>query len=321
MQQPISSAFELYLERSDLRPNSIRAKHQALTYFVEFFGDMSVGRVTPALAEDYRAMLAKRMLETSANTYLDNFQPFWRWLFRHGRIQVNPFEGLARFKTDRKPPEYFEAIDLERMAKGFDVLWRVRLALGMLGCRRGEMLNLHLKEIHMDSRDPHIQIEGKKAGPTSWAWKTKTRLVRYVALPETIPVGEAVLYVHRDIVELSEELPASQPYLCLEPHYFRLMLKRVKNETASLNNYNDVTGNFNRLFIQRQVWSGVDHPKRYHELRAAFLTWACGEYGIKRAADAAGIASLHTAARYDRTPIMSIVSEINEKMPKKPYLA
>jgi integrase len=321
MQQPITDAFEVYLDRSDLRPNSVRAKRQALRFFVKWFGDLPIGHVSCAIAEDFRAMLAKGRTQASANTYLDVFAPFWRWLFRHGRIQQNPFEGLARYKTDRKPPQQFELMDLERMVRGFEVLWRVRLALGMLGCRRGEMLNLHLKEIHMDTRDPHIQIEPKQDGPTSWQWKTKTRNVRYVALPEIIPVGQAVLQVHRDIVELMEQLPARQPYICLESRYFEHMLKSVQDKTVTLNHYNDPTGNFQRLFYTRQTWAGVQEPKRFHELRAGFLTWMNDRYGLKRAADAAGIVSLQTAARYDRTKIMSIVSDINQKMTEKSYMS
>ena len=95
---------------------------------------------------------------SAANTYINVFRPFFVWCQGHGYMRQNPFYGIGPYKTERKPPVSFEGLDLERMARAFDCLWRIRLALGLCGCRRGEMLSVLVKEINMDSDDPHIQL-------------------------------------------------------------------------------------------------------------------------------------------------------------------
>ena len=315
MKQSITSAFELYLSRADLRPNSVRLKKKALEMFVRWFGDLSVEAVTPAIAEDYKAMLAgDGRSRQAANVYLANFRPFWRRLRDHGRIDVDPFAHVSMYKVDRHPPKAFEAIDLERMAGHFDLLWRVRFCLGLLGCRRGEMLNVIVREFHLESHDSHIEIQSKARTDKTWRWGVKTYDVRYVGLPEVMTIGDKSIFLHSDIVRLMEALPADQPYLCLEPRYYQRMIKRHREDRLTDQDYNDPAINFNRLFRSKQKLAGILDTKRYHELRAGYVTAIAARHGIKAAADAAGIKSLQTAARYDRKTVMAIVSESNDLM-------
>src|SRR5512133_114178 len=170
MQQSILSCFELYLARADLRPASVRFKRQALRYFVEWFGDLPVGRITPAIAEDYRTMLAKGRSKRTANGYLANFRPFFGWLTKHGRIQADPFDGVQAFKLTEQDRQTFTPQELGRLLKVSDDLWRCRICLGLLGCRRGETLNVTVKEVFLDEPDPYILLSPKKAGADTWGW-------------------------------------------------------------------------------------------------------------------------------------------------------
>ena len=117
------------------------------------------------------------------------------------------------------------------------------------------------------------------------------------------------LELHRDIVRLVEDLPAAQLYAFLEPRYFAKMIKHQKDGTITQQHLNDPCGNFQRMFSSRQRRAGIQNEKRYHELRAMFLTGVCDSHGIKMAADAAGISSLQTAARYDRKSTMTVVAQ------------
>ncbi|MHC4346340.1 MAG: hypothetical protein ACYSUP_16825, partial [Planctomycetota bacterium] len=136
----LASCFELYLERSDLRPNSIRFKRLALKHFLKWFGDMPVGEVTLEMAEDYKVMLAKNgRKKRTANGLLANWIPFWKWLRRHNAITSNPFQSIRPYRTTAYRHTPFSVRELSWMARVACRLWRVRICLGLLGMRRGEV--------------------------------------------------------------------------------------------------------------------------------------------------------------------------------------
>lgn len=312
--QSVKEAFEVYLERSDVRPNSVRAKRRALMLFVEAFGDPPVTAVTPAMAEDFKVILAKGgRSKSGANTYLNVFKPMFRRLRDHGVIESNPFSYVRPYKVDRKEPIPFTLADLELMAERFPLLWRIRLALGLNSCRRGETANVLVREIHL-GRDAHIALSYKEASGQTWPWGVKSYEVRYIGLPEVMAVGGATLHVHRDIVSRMESLPADQPYLCVEEKYYRRMMQRQAAGELTDNDRNDPVGNFNRRFKDQQKLAGVSEPKRYQELRAAFGTAYLSKYDLKSAADAMGHKATSSTVRYDRRGRMSVVNQASELM-------
>jgi len=313
MQQSIASLFELYLARSDLRPASVRFKRQALRYFVEWFEDLPAGRVTPAIAEDYRTLLATAgRSKRTANGYLANFKPFWSWLRRHGRIEANPFEGLDPFKLTEQPKETFAAPELSRLLTASDDLWRIRICLGLLGCRRGEMLAIVVSDVHLDDPNPHILLTPKKPGAATYGWELKNHAVRYVALPQVMQFDGLCIELHGLIRQRIAELPADQPYVCLEAKYAGRC--RGQPDVA------DPTGNFQRMFRAVQRRAQIEPQRRYHELRAAFATAMIDHQGLSRAADALGHASTQTTRKYDRKSKMSLVAEIG-LMARKCYVS
>jgi integrase len=313
MQQSIASCFQLYLARADLRPSSIRFKEQALKYFVAWFGDPPVDQVTPAMAEDYRSLLATEGRSKScANGYLANFRPFFSWLRRHGRIAVNPFDGVRAYKLAERQKETFTPRELVRLLMVSGDLWRMRICLGLLGCRRGEMLAVVASDVHLDAPKPHILLSEKKPSGRTYAWVIKNHAIRCIALPEVMRFDGFTVELHRLIRERLASLSAEQPYLCLEDKYAR---KCAGREVVY-----DPTGNFQRMFRALQQRAGIAPLKRFHELRAAFGTAMIDAQGIGRAATALGHASIQTTRVYDRKSEMSLVAEIS-KMAEKCYMS
>ncbi|MHC4356510.1 MAG: tyrosine-type recombinase/integrase [Planctomycetota bacterium] len=311
MDQSVASAYELYLARSDLRPASVRIKQRALGYFVEWFGDLPVGRVNAAVAEDYRTMLAKGRSKVSANGYLANFKPFWVWLWRHNRIETNPFDAVRLYRITEARRETFTSSELTRLLKSANRLWRVRICLGLMGCRRGETLNLTVRDVHLDGDEPHIVLSPKPRTSHTWPWEIKDHAVRYVGLPEIMRFDGAVVELHRDIVALLEELPAKQPYVCLESRYYLRLIALQEANALPDERIADPTGNFQRMFRRLQRQAMVEPTKRYHELRAAFATAMIEQHGLSRAADALGHSSTQITRKYDRKSPMSLVADVN----------
>jgi len=313
MQQSLTSAFELYLARSDLRPASVRFKKQALAYFVKWFGDLPVEKVTTAIAEDYRTMLATEGRSKScANGYLANFRPFFSWLWRHGRINDNPFDSVPAFKLTEHPKETFTPYELGRLLKVADDFWRIRICLGLLGCRRGEMLAIVVSDVHLDDPHPHVLLSEKKATATTYGWGIKDHAIRYIALPPVMQFEGVSVELHRLIRERIASLPANQPYLCLEDKYAK--------RCAGKDDIADPTRNMQRAFRRLQRRAQVEPMKRFHELRAAFATAMIDFQGLSRAADALGHASTQTTRRYDRKSRMSLIADMS-LMAQKCYVS
>lgn len=312
----ISELFELYLSRQDLRPSSVRFKRRALKYFLEYFGDMLAGGVTGAIAEDYRTMLAVGRSKAAANGYLSNFKPFWEWLYRHNYISENPFYGLRLFRITRIKRITFTAHELSRMLKIANQIWRVRMCFGLLGMRRGEVLNVCDCDIKLSSDHPHIVLCPKKATKDTWPFDLKDFAIRYVALPEKMYFDDIVVRLHDDIIELMRQ---PWPYLCVEEKYYKKLIQWQRdNKPGFEEDCLDPTGNFQRMFRALQKRAGVSPTKRFHELRAAFATKMIDGYGLDRAAAALGHSNVQTTRMYNRKTEMSLVADMG-KIAEKCY--
>lgn len=311
MEQTLSRWFELYISRSDLRPASVRFKRRAHEYFRTWFGDPIPSEVTLATAEDYRVMLAKGRSKSSANGYLRVYKPFWVWLFRHGQIQQNPFEGLRLYRTTESRQKTFTANELGRMVKLASRLWRVRICLGLLGLRRGECMNLVVRDLNWSARESYILLSPKSKTSNTWPWQPKNHQIRMVALPEIMCFDGVVVELHKDIMRLIEDLKDS-PYICLEEKYHTKLIHWQREGKLEDTHTGDPTGNFQRAFRLLQRNANVSPLKRYHELRAAFATKMISLNGLERAADALGHSSVEITRRYDRRTMKSLVRDIGK---------
>jgi integrase len=131
-----------------------------------------------------------------------------------------------------------------------------------------------------------------------------------IALPERMCFEGTTVALHTDIVRLQEDIPDTQPYLLLEPDYYRKIIGWQKEGTLRDEQTYDPTGNFQRAFRKVQRDAGVSPPKRFHELRAAFATKMIENGGLEQAAKALGHSSVEITRKYDRRSQEALVAEI-----------
>ncbi len=311
----LSDKHELYLSRMDLRPSSKRFKNRALKHFIHYFGDMDADKVTTEHAEEFRRLLAIGRSKRAANGYIANFKPFWVWLHLHGHILKNPFLGLRLYRITKPERTTFSADELSKMLKFASQLWRVRICFGLLGMRRGEMLNVTECDIKMETNQPHIILQKKKATDRTWPFDLKDHANRYVALPEKMVFADIIVYLHKDVKALMNKMC---PYICLEEKYWLKLLKWQKkgkpegSKTPFEEDILDPTGNFQRMFRNLQKKAGIKQTKTYHELRATFATKMIENCGLKRTSVAMGHSSPKTTMGYDRSSEMSLVESISK---------
>lgn len=323
MEQGILPAFELYLSRQPLRAASVDIKRRACRFFVETYGrpssdpdgetrlDLPVGEVTPAMAEDFRTILSAGRSQSSVNSYLNNFRPFWTWLSRHGHIRSNPFAQVGPVEIDEQAPrQTFTPAELGRLVKISSPLWRIRICLGLMGCRRGEMLlGIQARDVRLDEDPAHIIIGYRKAGPRTVGWGVKGKKVRYVGVPDRMGFDGVIVPLRQLIAERIAELGHEDGYVCLESKYVERLLAAQRDGTVTWNDLRDPTGNFPRFFRSLQGRADIRHPRRFHELRAAFATSMIDQFGLSRAADLLGHSSVETTRKYDRKTQLSLVAE------------
>ena len=306
----VSKLFELYLARSDLRPSSVRFKKRAFGYFVKWFGDVPVGGITLAMAEDYKTLLAKGRSKRSANGYISNLRPFFVWLKRHGKIATNPFADIKLYRITESRRGTFSLLELGRLIKIASRIWRVRLCLGLLGCRRGEVLNLVVQDINWSASESYILLSPKRATAYTWEWGIKDHCIRMVALPERMNFCGIAAELHRDIMRLTEDLRNGQPYICIDEKHYNKLIGWQRDGILKDEHVHDPIGNFQRRFRNLQGRAGIYPTKRFHELRASFCTRMIPKIGLERTADALGHSNVEITRQYDRRSQKSLVVEI-----------
>jgi len=201
-------------------------------------------------------------------------------------------------------------MELGRMLKIASRLWRVRICLGLLGCRRGEVLNLAVCDLNWSASDSYILLSPKKATEYTWPWELKDHQIRMVALPEHMNFCGISVELHRDLLRLIDDLREGQPYICIEEKYYKKLIVWQQDEILTDIHSSDPTGNFQRSFRRLQERAGISPTKRFHELRASFTTRMIPKIGIERTADALGHSSVEITRQYDRRTQKSLVAEI-----------
>lgn len=311
MQQSVSELHQQYLSRRNLRPASLEVYGRACRFFVAWFGDLPAGEVTPLMAEDYRTMLLRHLGKGSSVANYENwFKPFWAWAARHRYIVSDPFANLPRLVIEEQTRTGFTPEELSQLVRAADDVARIMICMGLEGARRGEMLTTQVGDVHLEKSPPYIELASKKADERTLAWGTKGHRVRIIPVPERI--GFAGLLVPfrellaRRLVELDGDPKA---YLFAPDRAIRRRLDRQADGTLSYGDIRDLWGNFPRWFRALQRRAGIRSPKRFHELRAAFITAMIDTVGLSRAADLAGHASVEQTRKYDRKQRMELVAE------------
>ncbi|MGA2324271.1 MAG: tyrosine-type recombinase/integrase [Sedimentisphaerales bacterium] len=266
----VRELFSQYLICNQLAETSKDIKQRVCNYFIGLFGkDITAGRVDYAMAEDFRNWLANRS-RRAVNTYIRNFRPFWEWLVKRRIIEANPFELIKDVQIENYVGAIFGPSEIERMFRMANMHWQIYILLGMVGLRRGEVLNLMKNDI--DYAGQCIHIRGKKGGKDAWPWQIKNHQQRDVPLPETIQLPDIIVPVHRILKELAQDLPMNQPYISVRPKDYVTLIKLHLDGKLTYGRRNCPYDNFARDFRQLQRRSGVKPIRPFRDMRATFAT-------------------------------------------------
>lgn len=295
MEKSISSLFELYLTRSPLAESSVEIKKRALNFFIKCFGDRAVDSIRFAEAEDFKVFLAKGRSKVSANSYLQNFKPFYSWLFKRGYIVNNPFDEIKLYTVGETQRVVYSVAEIERLLTVADLRWKIMILLGLSSLRRAEILNLCVSDIHFDKG--YILVSGKKDTAQTWEWEIKDHNQAITPLPEVWEMEDVSLNLHTMIIELIDRLPPGQPYVMLKPQHYQRMIERKKDGTLTWREKNQPWPNFSRSFSAVLKRAKVSE-KSLHDLRATFATKMSDSLDLSKVQKLMRHSSPATTAKY-----------------------
>jgi len=232
---------------------------------IEAVGDMESNEVDYCDCEDFVEYLYSLNLgANSIRSYIKTVRPVFRWAWRRGYREGDPFDGLKMPKSPKFEIRVYSDAELCDMLAAATDLWRTRIiTAATAGLRRSEVLNLTINDV--DFEHEFISVQAKKETPSTWAWSPKSYEVRRVPLTEQL----ANLYT-----KILAELPAGQPYLMIpEQRYWwlqRLRQQGKMTERMRLNPDENFNKPFRKILRTAQINNGSFHDLR----RTAITRWS-----------------------------------------------
>ncbi|MCJ7729842.1 MAG: tyrosine-type recombinase/integrase [Sedimentisphaerales bacterium] len=270
----VTNAFDLYLQKKLLADSSVEIKERALQKFIKVMGNMPVKSITYAEAEDFKTWLVKGngLSKKSANIYLANTRPFFRWMAKRGYIDRDPFAGIDRFRTDKRRKEIFEPAEIEKILRVADLRWQAIVLLGLCTLRRTEVLNLTISDLCF--KEGYIRIRPKTDAQNTWRWNAKNYQAQIVPMPKLIMLPGGAIYIHQilknQIIALKSQYP-HQPYVCVLPETYNKIMAMQKEGCLAWEWRNCPWSNFTRDW-RRILKKANVRFRRFHDLRATLPT-------------------------------------------------
>ncbi|NIP28982.1 MAG: tyrosine-type recombinase/integrase [Phycisphaerae bacterium] len=241
-------------------------RQRAWRLLIEATGDMDISEFAYSDAEDFVEYLYSKDLEVnSIRSYIKTVRPVFRWAWRRGYREGDPFDGLKLPKSPKYEIRVYSEAELRDMlASAPNDMWQARImTANTAGLRKGEILNLTVKDVNFE--EDYISVQAKKNTSETWPWTPKSYEVRRVPLTDEL----ANLYS-----QILAELPPGYPYLMLtEQRYWWLQRLRRQGEMTErmmLNPDENFSKPFQKILRTAEISDGCFHDLR----RTAITRWS-----------------------------------------------
>ncbi len=205
-------------------------------------GDRDLERFGAEEARALQRALRATFKAVTTNSYLRMVSPVFSFAAELGLIEENPIARLKPLRESRKRIEVYSQEEIESLLSACDRLqglwarriWQTRILLAVgAGLRRGEVLNLTVRDIDFESGC--IWVSAKRDTAETWSWDLKGYADRKTPLPKALA---------ERLTAIIAELPPRQPYVAISPKRYQgcLALRAVGKWTDALSNLPD--GNF-----------------------------------------------------------------------------
>jgi integrase len=277
-----------YLENNqDLKYNTRQTHKYAWAKLVECKGDILVSELAYNDMEDFKAYLFNQGLQPGAvKSYLKMCRPVLNRACRRRYREGDPFVGLKLPRVPKAEIRFYSDAELSAMLGCANLLWQARIiASASAGLRKGENLNLTLRDIDFD--EGYISVQPKRRTDRTWPWSPKSYECRRV------PLTEQLIKI---LVLITDELPVGQPYVMLtEKRYWHLrqLLLKGKLPERVMGTPDENFRPFQKIKENAGITDGT-----FHDLRRTCITrwtWNLAPQEVKKLA---GHADLKTTLEF-----------------------
>jgi integrase len=199
----LRSVVALFLERATPKKARDRAAWERearcrlgkVTAFVfqdgRVFGEKPIGAVTEDDLEVFIAALRRGRSASTRNHCVQVLGSLFRWATKKGYLSRNPMGSDSEIRRE-KPARRNRRLEGDEEARLMAVagprLQRIIIAALETTCRRGELLKLQWKDVHLDRREFTIRAENAKDGETR-ILPISSRLSAVLEMARTDPAG------------------------------------------------------------------------------------------------------------------------------------
>lgn len=197
--------FLKYMQNRNMSPHTIRSYKVDLLEFSEFlktnYGVEHPSKVNVDHVRNFVASLARHGYEKrSINRKLSAIRSFYRYLNRHGIVDIQPATAVRSFKLPRKLPTFLTEAEMERLFELTDLSLRDRTILELLygtGIRASELCNLKLHDIDWEREIIRVHGKGGKQREIPLTRTALRWLREYVQTGDKIKMDELGLFLSR----------------------------------------------------------------------------------------------------------------------------
>jgi len=193
------------MQNRNMSPHTIRSYKVDLLEFSEFlktnYGVEHPSQVNVDHIRNFVASLARHGYEKrSINRKLSAIRSFYRYLNRHGIVNIQPATAVRSFKLPRKLPTFLTEAEMERLFELTDLSLRDRTILELLygtGMRASELCNLKLHDIDWEREIIRVHGKGGKQREIPLTRTALRWLREYVQTGDKIKMDELGLFLSR----------------------------------------------------------------------------------------------------------------------------
>jgi integrase len=131
-------------------------------------------------------------------------------------------------------------------------------------------------------------------------------------MPDVIVLPDMVIPAHKTIQTLLLDVPSEQPYICVKPAYYRMLIEQKNGKMLHFSKMLCPWGNFDRDFKGLLKRGGVKR-KSFHDLRRTFAGKLLDNgYGLKEVQTLMRHSSIQTTARfYQNVEERALINKVN----------
>ena len=198
----LSELLEDYRQqtRTQIEESTADSAAYRMNDLISAVGDICAHEVTYRHCERFQQYCIDRgPSPASANTHIKMVRRIFALAVKRGQLERNPFAGISLVKVPEKSIRLLSRDEFNRILLAAACpLWKARILLAKTAAlRRGEVLNLTLRDV--DFANTRVVVQPKEDTASTWRWVVKDKERRELPL-----VGHA----EQMLARLQTELPA-----------------------------------------------------------------------------------------------------------------